>query len=309
MAVSISAATPTSVTDQTKLTDNTTPASNETKPKPTPPERMINLQVELHDNEELNISHISISAVAKKSTNELVCELYLQATTECISRSIRKSTFPLDTQQMIIHLLKQYHQAEGPEAKLKNAETIFMTCQSNTMLSISNETSSEEEYEEDELNETVSLIDFNTGQRIRHPIKSLHCRHRTCFDAASFFNQHADIKLWHCPICLVHIKSFEELRIDYTTKEALNQHPDEDKLFIFGDTLISENELFGEASLLMDDLNDRLIIEIEDDEDDEQVQGRQEALRLGKRGSRSNQNGSAESHSAQKRYRTLTHVI
>lgn len=99
------------------------------------------------------------------------------------------------------------------------------------------------------------------------------------------------------------------MRIDYTTKEALNQHPDEDKLFIFGDTLISENELFGEASLLMDDLNDRLIIEIEDDEGDEQEQERQETFRLGKRASRNNQNGSAESHSAQKRYRTLTHVI
>lgn len=71
MAVSISTATPTSVTDQTTLTDNATSASNETKPKPPPPERMINLQVELHDNEELNISHISISAVAKKSTNEV----------------------------------------------------------------------------------------------------------------------------------------------------------------------------------------------------------------------------------------------
>ena len=138
-----------------------------------------------------------------------MCELYLQATTECISRSIRKSTFPLDTQQIIIHLLKQYHQAEGPEAKLKNAETMFMTCQSNTMLSISTETSSEEEYEEGELNETVSLIDLTTGKRIQHPVKSLHCRHRTCFDAAAFFNHHADIKLWHCPICLVHIKSFE----------------------------------------------------------------------------------------------------
>lgn len=99
------------------------------------------------------------------------------------------------------------------------------------------------------------------------------------------------------------------MRIDYTTKEALNRHPDEDRLFIFGDTLISENELFGEASLLMDDLNDRLIIEIDDDEEDAPVQTHQETHRLGKREAHNNRNESSESQSTQKRYRTLTHVM
>lgn len=69
MAVSMATTTPTSVTDQTKPIEDS--PSNNQKSKPTPPERMITLQVELHDNEELNISHISISAVVKKSTNEV----------------------------------------------------------------------------------------------------------------------------------------------------------------------------------------------------------------------------------------------
>ncbi|KAI8641132.1 hypothetical protein BD408DRAFT_483669 [Parasitella parasitica] len=298
ISVPMTTKTPPSVTDHNVMNSG----EQKSKLKPGPPERVIKLEVELHDNEEYNISHISISAVFKKSTSELVCELYLQATTECISRSIRKSTFPLDTQQMIIHLLKQYHRAEGAEAKLVNAETIFMTCQSNTLLSASTENSSEEEYDESELNEAVSLIDFNTGRRIQHPIKSLHCRHRSCFDAASFFNQHADIKLWHCPICDVHIKSFEELRIDYTIKEALNQHPNQDKLYVFRDVLISENELFGEASLIMDDL-----IEI-DDEDDEDDTNEADRCRRRKRSS-NNQEGSSKNYPVQKRFRTLTHVM
>lgn len=142
-----------------------------------------------------------------------MCELYLQATTECIARAIRKSLFPLDTQQIVIHLLKQYHQTDGgTEKQLRNAESLFMTCLSNTLLSdlsdVRPTTSSEEEFD-DELYDTVTLIDSVSQQRIQHPIKSLHCQHRTCFDAKSFFSQHADMKLWHCPICRVHIKSFE----------------------------------------------------------------------------------------------------
>lgn len=93
------------------------------------------------------------------------------------------------------------------------------------------------------------------------------------------------------------------MRIDYTTKEALNQHPDEDKLFIFGDTLLSESELFGEASLIMNDLNDGLIIEI-DDEDDHNAE-----VDRSKRRSTDDQEGSSENHTTQKRLRTLTHVM
>ena len=93
------------------------------------------------------------------------------------------------------------------------------------------------------------------------------------------------------------------MRIDYTTKEALNQHPDEDKLFIFGDTLLSESELFGEASLIMNDLNDGLIIEI-DDEDDHNAE-----VDRSKRRSTDDQEGSSENHPTQKRLRTLTHVM
>lgn len=55
------------VADQTK---STAPAKfDEQKSKP--PERMIKLEVELHDNEENNIGHISICAVIKKPTDEV----------------------------------------------------------------------------------------------------------------------------------------------------------------------------------------------------------------------------------------------
>ncbi|KAI9480874.1 MAG: hypothetical protein EXX96DRAFT_481419, partial [Benjaminiella poitrasii] len=238
-------------------------------------EENIQLEVELHDNEEYNISHISISAVIKKSTDELISGLYLQATTESIARAMRKSLSPLDTQQIAIHLLKQYHKEE----KLKNAEAMFMTCQNNSMLSsTSSSTSSEEEYDESsESYQTISLVDSVTGQRIQHPAKSIHCKHRACFDAASFFDQYEDIKIWHCPICHVHIRGFEELRIDYLTKILLNQYPDEQKLYIISSnddnittTFLTQAELMEEEK---DDSNnffikqDSIVVHFEDEKE------------------------------------------
>jgi hypothetical protein len=73
MAVSI-ATTPTSVIDQPNPIENATTVTSggyKFEPKQGPFEKIIKLEVELHDNEEYNISHISISAVAKKSTNEV----------------------------------------------------------------------------------------------------------------------------------------------------------------------------------------------------------------------------------------------
>lgn len=103
------------------------------------------------------------------------------------------SSFPLDTQQIAVHLLRQYHGAKS----LKSAENLFMTCLSNTPS------------EEDEIHEIESFTDPISFNRIQHPIRSIHCNHQACFDGAAFFDHHADIKLWHCPICFVHIKSTE----------------------------------------------------------------------------------------------------
>lgn len=80
MAVSI-AITPTSVTDQPNPIENATTITSgdyKSEPKQGPFERMIKLEVELHDNEEYNISHISISAVAKKSINEVNSKIRYQ---------------------------------------------------------------------------------------------------------------------------------------------------------------------------------------------------------------------------------------
>lgn len=81
MAVSMATPTPTSVTDQPNPIENATTITSgdyKSEPKQGPPERMIKLEVELHDNEEYNISHISISAVAKKSTNEVNSKIRYQ---------------------------------------------------------------------------------------------------------------------------------------------------------------------------------------------------------------------------------------
>lgn len=129
-------------------------------------------------------------------------DLYLQTTTESISKSLHMSLCPSDTQQIAIHLLKQYHASKG-EKLLSSAENIFMTCLSNSEAISSSE--DEEEGEEEE----ISLIDPVSLSRIQHPVKSLHCKHRSCFDAAIFFDHNADIKLWHCPICYVHIKNIQ----------------------------------------------------------------------------------------------------
>ncbi|KAI8363919.1 hypothetical protein BD560DRAFT_473547, partial [Blakeslea trispora] len=179
------------------------------------------LEVELVGHEEQNISHISISSVARKSIEELVCELYLQTMTEHIARNIQKSTYPLRTQQDAIKLLKQYHQPDDIKDRMKNLENVFMAYLSNADV-----------FENTCFTEFVSLIDVISQTRIRHPAKSIHCRHSNCFDAAAFFKHHLETRRWYCPICLVHIKDFEELRIDYFTKAKLRQHPHKNSVFV-----------------------------------------------------------------------------
>jgi hypothetical protein len=274
-----------------------------------PQEKMLDLKIELNDNEEFNISHISLSAVTKKSTKELICELYLQSTTECIMKAIRKSQHPLDTQQIIVHLLRQYHEYETIEEKLKNAENIFMTCKSNTYTnnddsSGSSSSSSSEEDEgciEEEQELVVSLVNEN-GDRLAHPIKSVHCKHRSCFEASDFFDQYATIKIWHCPICQVHIKGFEELRADYSIKVALNQYPELDELYIFKKTLLSENQFIGETSHIITELSHNPAIILLDDDDE--VGEEEEETSSPKRRRRSGQD-----ERTSKRYRATAHVV
>ncbi|KAI8977508.1 hypothetical protein BDF20DRAFT_875278 [Mycotypha africana] len=268
----------------------------------------LTLMVELMDHEEQNINHVSISAVARKPIQEFICQLYLQTTTECMAKALRKSQHPLDTQKIILHLLKQYDDPQPSAAlkeiddsakleerdmtflseKLRRAETLFMTCTSNSnalfpsnsdsssqnhshshgsshhddvdklngsmMNSLS--TTSEEDYDDEDEGELVSFIDPLScqKQRIQHPIKSVHCRHRTCFDAASFLRHNMDKKIWHCPICFVHIKNFEDLRMDYPMKVALREYAKEEELYLFGDnSFVSVNEYFVMDANRVDD--------------------------------------------------------
>ncbi|KAG1216008.1 hypothetical protein G6F35_010049 [Rhizopus arrhizus] len=137
--------------------------------KPTLPDcQSIQIQFELENNNEQNISHISICTVMKRSPKELVSQLYMQSVTEFIHKSIYSSPYPLITQQIMIKLLRQQ----------ESAENIFMACMSGTI---------DDEIEQDEICmiEAVSLRDPTTLKRMRHPIKTLALPYLLCSDKAS----------------------------------------------------------------------------------------------------------------------------
>jgi hypothetical protein len=87
--------------------------------------------------------------------------------------------------------------------------------------------------------------------------------------------------------------------MDYATKIALNQYPHEDKLYVFGQDTLSESELFGEASRIMDGLDTNIMIHIEESQTN--------AIRKS-RSRETEQEEQEESNHVQKRYRTITRV-
>lgn len=95
--------------------------------------------------------------------------------------------------------------------------------------------------------------------------------------------------------------------MDYRTKVFLNQYPQEDRLYVFGeDTLLSEAQLFGEASRIMDGLDtNNLMIHIEQDN---HRQGKSASKSRHQRDQSENE-GQEERNHVQKRYRTITHVM
>lgn len=209
----------------------------------------IHIQIELQDNNEQNISHISICAIIKKSSQELVSQLFMQSTTEFIHKSVYSSPYPLITQQMMIQVLKQ--RQEDPS---KDAENIFMTCMAGAI-------HNNEKDADTDVMERISLKDPTTSNRIQYPVRTIHCKHRSCFDASVFFDRHMGLKLWHCPICLVQIKYLEELKMDYTIKLALDEYEQEDHIYIMQDRLVvSEAEfILIDEELIEDDFQDQHI--------------------------------------------------
>ncbi|CEI85683.1 hypothetical protein G6F70_005651 [Rhizopus microsporus] len=197
--------------------------------------RYISVEVELADENERNISHISICAVIRMPSNELVSQLYMQTATEIMYKSIQSSPYPLITQQMMIQVLKQKE-----DGHLDSAEDIFMTCMS-TYVDDKGKRSFDME-----MIEPTPLQDPLTQKRLQHPVKSIFCKHKSCFDASTFFDHHADLQLWHCPICFVQIKHLEELRMDYLTKLEIEQYHQAEPLYIMRNNLVlTETELFA----------------------------------------------------------------
>ncbi|KAI9245433.1 hypothetical protein BY458DRAFT_528833 [Sporodiniella umbellata] len=182
--------------------------------------RHIRIRIELEDNNEQNISHISICAVLKKTSDQLVSQLYMQSTTDFIHKSIYSSPYPVITQQIMIQVLKQ----------AGDAQTIFTHC-------LAGDLPTQEEPELDlAVIEPVSLKDPVHHQRLQHPVRTIHCKHRSCFDALLFFERHKNHKRWYCPICLVQIKHLEELKMDYLVQLAL-EDANKDIVYLIGDYL------------------------------------------------------------------------
>lgn len=78
--------------------------------------------------------------------------------------------------------------------------------------------------------EVVSMMDPILLSIIQHPARCIFCTHRTCFDAQVFFRFQINSMNWQCPICCVKIRGIQDLYIDYHTKLALTQYPNQEKL-------------------------------------------------------------------------------
>ncbi|KAK3710564.1 E3 SUMO-protein ligase pli1 [Vermiconidia calcicola] len=70
----------------------------------------------------------------------------------------------------------------------------------------------------------MSLKDPISTMRITTPIRSSHCTHNQCFDAAMFMQLQEQAPQWSCPICTKSIP-FETLCVDEYFQEILNSTP------------------------------------------------------------------------------------
>ncbi|KAL7333107.1 hypothetical protein PS15p_202055 [Mucor circinelloides] len=225
-----------------------------------------------------NIRHVSVCAVIEKSTDELASQLYLQTSSLYIGRAMEKSSrnIPVaqQVQQTAVKVLNQYDLNDKLE--LQKTETLFLSC-AQAFITEWNEHEDETKDDQDvEIftgDEVVSMLDPISLARIQHPARCIFCTHKTSFDAVTFFKFQVNSMIWNCPICSVRIRGIQDLYIDYQTKKALIEYPDEEKfLRESNDTyriLPNLSESKTAASIAEKrPLEDYQIISIDDDEAD-----------------------------------------
>ncbi|KAG1094770.1 hypothetical protein G6F42_018691 [Rhizopus arrhizus] len=222
-----------------------------------------------------NIRHVSVCAVIEKSTDELASQLYLQTSSLYIGRAMEKSSrnIPVaqQVQQTAVKVLSQYDLND--KLQLQKTEALFLSC-AQAFITEWNEHEDETKDDQDvEIftgDEVVSMLDPISLARIQHPARCIFCTHKTSFDAVTFFKFQANSMIWNCPICSVRIRG---IQVDYQTKKALTEYPDEEKfLRESNDTyriLPNLSESKTAASIAEKrPLEDYQVISIDDDEAD-----------------------------------------
>ncbi|GAN01062.1 hypothetical protein MAM1_0004d00493 [Mucor ambiguus] len=181
-----------------------------------------------------NIRHVSVCAVMEKSTDELASQLYLQTASLYIGRAMEKSNrnIPVaqQVQQTAVEILNQCNLND--RLQLEKTEKLFLSC-AEAFITEWNEHEDEKKDDQDlEIfsgDEVVSVLDPIGLARIQHPARCIFCTHKTTFDAVTFFKFQVTSMIWNCPICSVRIRGIQDMYIDYQTKQALIENPDEEK--------------------------------------------------------------------------------
>ncbi|KAL9537916.1 hypothetical protein MBANPS3_011353 [Mucor bainieri] len=193
----------------------------------------LSLTIKIND-KQVNIRHVSVCAVVEKSTDELASQLYLQTASLYIGRAMEKSNrnIPVaqQVQQKAVEILKRYN--SNDKLQLEKTETLFLSC-AKAFITEWNEHEDEKKDDQDvEIltgDEVVSVLDPISLARIEHPARCIFCTHKATFDAVTFFKFQVTSMIWNCPICSVRIRGIQDMYIDYQTKQALIDHPKEEK--------------------------------------------------------------------------------
>ncbi|KAI8075445.1 uncharacterized protein B0P05DRAFT_597845 [Gilbertella persicaria] len=202
------------------------------------------IRFEFKDQKRPSIRHVSVCAVVEKTPEELASQLYVQTAALYIGRAMERSSknLPLaqQVQEKVIELLNPYD--TNDKLILSKTEDLLIAC-GETFLNDWNDAAGEEQGEEEEEEvfaggEIVSMLDPILLSRIQHPTRCIFCTHNTCFDAQVFFDLQVTSMQWKCPVCSVKIRGIQDLYIDYQTKIALKQYPNEEKFLKEGHTYL-----------------------------------------------------------------------
>ncbi|CAO3683914.1 unnamed protein product [Rhizopus microsporus] len=182
-----------------------------------------------------NVRHVSVCAVWEKTPEELTSQLYAQTASLYIGQATEKaSRYPEKADQVQKKTVQALRPCGSPNDKLilAKTETLLLTC-GEMFAEAWNNCDSEDQEEDDDIvagDEVVSMMDPILLSIIQHPARCIFCTHRTCFDAQVFFRFQINSMNWQCPICCVKIRGIQDLYIDYHTKLALTQYPNQEKL-------------------------------------------------------------------------------